>query len=383
MSDAVERVVRDLIRNNQLSRARAVLSLFQDEYPHLLLELEAASGNWRMVSKIYERLSDQRKEEYKTLYKTALERVKTDYTEDVKEAFEEVSKSNFEGGMAILEGVSKAYPELAEAIALKLELARRKKDKARAKVYEDALKKIDASHPLLIVKPEKTSHFASFDILLLVAIVATLAVALTGVFLNLSQTNRITGMKSEILELKGRIETLDNSVTDVKKTLSSLDQLSVIAQKVDQTNQELSDSFGKVLQMIESIKVNDSQELKALKEEITKLILTSASTKTKSTLVLSKDLNTELTRSLWLFGYRLYRSGYYQDAYNVLDNVVDILKGVELYFKDDAFYYMALSAHEMGDLATSKELFEEFVKEYPDSEYAPHAKYFLTKMSGR
>jgi len=194
LSDAVERVVRDLIRNNQLSRARAVLSLFQDEYPHLLLELEAASGNWRMVSKIYERLSDQRKEEYKTLYKTAVERVKTDYTEDVKEAFEEVSKSNFEGGMAILEGVSKAYPELAEAIALKLELARRKKDKARAKVYEDALKKIDASHPLLIFKPEKTSQFASFDILLLVAIIATLAVALTGVFLNLSQTNRITGM---------------------------------------------------------------------------------------------------------------------------------------------------------------------------------------------
>ncbi|MEJ5229887.1 MAG: hypothetical protein WHT65_07780, partial [Pseudothermotoga sp.] len=102
MNDVVERVVRDLIRNNQLSRARAVLSLFQDEYPHLLLELEAASGNWRMVPKIYEKLSDERKEEYKTLYKTAVERVKADYVDDVKEAFEEISKNNFEGGMAIL-----------------------------------------------------------------------------------------------------------------------------------------------------------------------------------------------------------------------------------------------------------------------------------------
>lgn len=379
MSDVIERVVRDLIRNNQLSRARAVLSLFQDEYQHLLLELEAASGNWKMVSKIYEKLSDQRKEEYKTLYKTAVERVKADYAEDVKEAFEEISKNNLEGGMAILEGVSKAYPELAEAIALKLELARRKKDKARAKIYEEALKRIDASHPLLISKPEQVSKLAGLDVVLLVAIIATLGVALTGVFLSFSQSGKITGMKTEISELRSYVKNLDTSVADVKKALSSLEKLSVLEQKIDQTNQELSTSFDKVLQMIESVKVNDSQELRTLKDEITKLLLTNASTQTKSALTLSKNLNLELTRSLWLFGYRLYKAEYYQDAYNVLSNVVDILKDTDSYFKDDASYYMALSMYESGNVAKAKNLFEQFIKNYPNSEYVPHAKYFLQK----
>ncbi len=380
MSDIVERVVRDLIRNNQLSRARAVLSLFQDEYPHLLLELEAACGNWKMVSKLYERLSDQRKEEYKTMYKTAVERVKADYTEDVKEALEEISKNNFEGGMAILEGVSKAYPELAEAIALKLELARRKKDKARAKVYEEALKKIDASHPLLISKPEKVSKSYGWDIVLLIAIIATLCVALTDVFLNLSQNSRITGMKTDIGELRNRIENLDSSVLEVKKALSNLEKLSILEQKIDQTNQEFSSSFEKLLQMVDSIKISDSQELKALKDTITGLL---SSMNTRSTLTLSRNLNMELTKSLWLFGYRLYRAGYYQDAYKVLNNVTEILKDTDSYFKDDAFYYMALSAYESGDLATGKKLFEEFVRSYPDSEYTPHARYFLAKLNGR
>ncbi|MFN4189617.1 MAG: tetratricopeptide repeat protein [Pseudothermotoga sp.] len=379
MSDVIERVVRDLIRNNQLSRARAVLSLFQDEYPHLLVELEAASGNWKMVSKLYERLSDQRKEEYKTLYKTAVERVKADYTEDVKEAFEEISKSNFEGGMAILEGVSKAYPELAEAIALKLELARRKKDKARAKIYEEALKRIDASHPLLISKPEQVSKFASVDIILLVAIIATLGVALMGVFLTFSQSGRITGVKDQVAELRNHIENLDTSVSDLKKVLSNLERLSVLEQKVDQTSQELSASFDRLLQTIESIKLSDFQELRALKDDITKLLLTSANAQTRSTLTLSKNLDLELTKSLWLFGYRLYKAQYYQDSYNVLNNVVNILKDTDIYFKDDAFYYMALSMYESGDTAKAKKLFEEFVKDYPSSEYVPHAKYFLQK----
>lgn len=383
MSDVVERVVRDLIRNNQLSRARAVLSLFQDEYPHLLLELEAASGNWKMVSKLYERLSDQRKEEYKTLYKTAVDRVKADYAEDVKEAFEEISKSNFEGGMAILEGVSKAYPELAEAIALKLELARRKKDKARAKVYEEALRRIDASHPLLISKPEHVSKFAKLDMILLVAIIVTLGVSLMGVFLNLSQSNKTTAVKTEVAELKSQIQNLDTSVSDLKKALSNLERLSVLERKIDQTGQELSASFEKLLQTIESIQVSDSQELRALKDEITKLLLTSVSTQTRPALTLSKNLDMELTKTLWLLGYRLYRAQYYQDAYNLLNNVVNILADTEVYFKDDAFYYMALTAYESGDIATAKKLFEEFVKNYPKSEYVQHAKIFLARINGR
>ncbi len=383
MNDVVERVVRDLIRNNQLSRARAVLSLFQDEYPHLLLELEAASGNWRMVPKIYEKLSDERKEEYKTLYKTAVERVKADYVDDVKEAFEEVSKNNFEGGMAILESISKAYPELSEAIALKLELARRKKDKARAKVYEETLKKIDASHPLLVTKPEKVSKSSNTDIVLLIGILATLALALVGVFLSFSQSSRISGMSTEIAQLKDQFTKLDSSVAEIKNTLMNFERLTSLEEKIDKNSEQISTSAEKILEAIQSVKSTNSEELKTLKEEITKLLVAQVNKQQRLNLVLSKELDAELSRSLWLFGYRLYRSGYYQDAYAILNNVSSILSGTGLYFEDDAYYYMALSAYEVGDMATAKEAFKAFLSIYPNSEYAPHARYFLTKVNGR
>ncbi len=47
--DVIENVVRSLIREGKINRARALLSIFEDEYPHLIMEVEAAAGNWRIV----------------------------------------------------------------------------------------------------------------------------------------------------------------------------------------------------------------------------------------------------------------------------------------------------------------------------------------------
>ncbi|KUK20149.1 tetratricopeptide repeat protein, partial [Pseudothermotoga lettingae] len=143
---------------------------------------------------------------------------------------------------------------------------------------------------------------------------------------------------------------------------------------------ELSQSIDKILLAIESIKEGESQELGSLKEEIIKL-LGEARSKPIS-LELSENLSIDLVRSLWLFGYQLYRSGYYQDAYNVLENVSNILKDTSIYFKDDAFYFMALSSYEVGNIVMASQLFSKFITLYPDSEYVPHAKYFLERMSG-
>jgi len=379
VNDAVERVVRDLIKENMLSRARAVLSLFQDDYPHLLLELEAASGNWKTVLKVYENLSEERKDEYNTLYKTAHERVKTDYSQDVKEAFEEANKNNFEGAMAILESVSKTYPELVEAVALKLELARRKGDKARAKIFENVLKKLDASHPLLIAKSGGASNFVKMDLIVLIAILFTLAISLAGIFQNMAQSSKIDVVESEMQELRTHVKELDLSLRRINESFSNF-EISTLSEKVEQASNELSQSVDKILLAIESIKEGESQELGSLKEEIIKL-LGEARSKPIS-LELSENLSIDLVRSLWLFGYQLYRSGYYQDAYNVLENVSNILKDTSIYFKDDAFYFMALSSYEVGNIVMASQLFSKFITLYPDSEYVPHAKYFLERMSG-
>lgn len=385
MSDAVERLVRDLIRENQLSRARGVLSIFHDDYPHLLLELEAASGNWMAVLKIYERLSEEKKEEYKTLYKTAQERVRENYKEDVKDSFEEMDRSNLEGAMAILEAVSKSYPELVEVVALKLELARRKGDKAREKIFEELLRKLDASHPSLSRRVEGTQK-RSFDLVILVLICATLVFSVVGLLRSGPSKAAIEAVvKEQISPVSEKVERLGEASNRLAESLTSLESkfegMSKTQLELSQGLVELKLSVNDIVARIQSGEQKSDEimnEIRQLSGRIDRLAGTGTANEKAQYSVHSKfDLNT--ARSFWLFGYDLYKRGYYLDAAEILKNLFDQL-GDEVYFKDDVYYYMALSYYSAGKKDEAKKTFEDFLRRYPESLYAPHARYFLSKI---
>ncbi|MEN3008432.1 tetratricopeptide repeat protein [Pseudothermotoga sp.] len=377
MSDAVERLIRELIRENQLSKARGILSIFQDDYPHLMLELEAASGNWMAVLKLYERLSEEKKEEYKTLYKTAQERVKENYKEDIKDSFEEMDRANLEGAMAILESVSKTYPELVEAIALKLELARRKGDKAREKIFEDLLKKLDASHPTLLKKPEGIRKL-SFDMIMLVLISATLIFSILGVLFSGPRKAELSKIFEEKLapiseqtknlneiskQLSMQIGSVESKLQEMTQTDVKLAQdLSVLKSQINGVLSEIESSRQAVLDVINQIKQS--------------LVITSS---TRRTYTLQSEFDADTARSIWLFGYSLYKKGYYLDAAELLKSLLSHLKN-DLYFKDDAHYYMALSYYYAGNNEEAKMAFDSFLKAYPTSQYAGYAKSFLSRI---
>ncbi|MDI6862295.1 MAG: tetratricopeptide repeat protein [Pseudothermotoga sp.] len=386
MSDAVERLVRELIRENQLSRARDVLSIFQEDYPHLLLELEAASGNWIAVLKLYERLSDEKKEEYKTLYKTAQERVREDYREDIKDSLEEIDRTNFEGAMAILESVSKAYPELVEAIALKLELARKKGDKAREKVFEELLKKLDSSHPSLSKKAE-TARRSPVDLITLILVCATLAVSFIG--LMLSGVDRVSigsVVEEKITPLSEKIDKLSvTSNTLTAKTANIESELQGVMRSQNELSQEFSElrlSVNSAITMIQSSEQRNVESMDEIKQTLKRIeqVLNSvgkASEKVEYTLRGKFDIET--ARSIWLFGYNLYRRGYYLDAAEILRNLLDQLSD-DVYFKDDVHYYMALSYYSAGNSDEAKKSFESFLEKYPESVYVVHARNFLNRI---
>ncbi|MCD6551401.1 tetratricopeptide repeat protein, partial [Thermotoga sp.] len=44
------------------------------------------------------------------------------------------------------------------------------------------------------------------------------------------------------------------------------------------------------------------------------------------------------------------------------------------------YYYRALSYYFKGDLSSSRALFEDFIKKFPNSEYADDAEYFLKRL---
>ncbi|MCS7174230.1 tetratricopeptide repeat protein [Pseudothermotoga sp.] len=377
MSDAVERLIRELIRENQLSKARGILSIFQDDYPHLMLELEAASGNWMAVLKLYERLSEEKKEEYKTLYKTAQERVKENYKEDIKDSFEEMDRANLEGAMAILESVSKTYPELVEVIALKLELARRKGDKAREKIFEDLLKKLDASHPTLLKKSEGVRKL-SFDMIMLVLISATLIFSILGVLFSgprkaeLSKIfeEKLAPISEQTKNLNEMSKRLSMQIGSVESKLQEMTQTDV---KLAQDLSVLKSQINGVLSEIESSR----QVVLDAVDQIKQLLITTSSV--RKTYTLQSEFDTDTARSIWLFGYSLYKKGYYLDAAELLKSLLSHLKN-DLYFKDDAHYYMALSYYYAGNNEEAKRAFDSFLKAYPTSQYAGYAKSFLSRI---
>ncbi len=333
MENILERVIRDLIREGYLSRARALLSLFRNEYPYLELELEAASGNWKAVMQIYESLSEERKKEYQTLYKTAKDRFKGDYAEDVIDALQETERNNFEGSIATLEAVSKAYPELVEIVALKLDVARRKKDRERVRIFEEALRKLDPSHPVL-AKREKSAQTSLINLVVLVAVLASVALSLVGLLKPAFDEKRFAELKNEFATVNTKVDNLDQKMISLSVELNN-----VKAQLAGLTNlkkdlEELGNTVARSSKETQEFVYNQSQEL-------VNLLRSFATTSAPATTALAVgDVSVETLRSLWLTGYRLYREGKYSDAFSLLSAVSKALNGKDAYFKDDVSYYM-------------------------------------------
>lgn len=404
MTDVIERIVRDLIRGNMLSRARALLSLFPQEYPHLWIELEASSGNWKRVLELYETLTEEMKEDYKALFKTAQDRVKEDYSEDVKEAFEEILKNNFEGAMAILEGISKMYPELVEGIALKLELARRKKDRARAHNYEEILRKLDPSHPVLVQLSESKPRINSIiSWLNMMIAAATLALVLVLVIAPVGPSQQPDSSLSQEIQiaqttLTSQINSAIGSVrSDIRQVRDDINNLSQTSEKLGTEQSSLKEIINNTMSAVKelentimslsketSVSVNSLEaQIDALSSEIANLRKTEIASEGSVSVQIPRiypDNDTTVLRSMWIFGYNLYRSGKYSEATKVLDSLSSMLENTEVYFKDDCYYYAALSSYMAGFTDEAKSKFDHFKEKFPTSQYVIHAGYFLRKI---
>ncbi len=404
MTDVIERIVRDLIRGNMLSRARALLSLFPQEYPHLWIELEASSGNWKRVVELYETLTEEMKEDYKALFKTAQDRAKEDYSEDVKEAFEEILKNNFEGAMAILEGISKMYPELVEGIALKLELARRKKDRARAHNYEEILRKLDPSHPVLVQLSESKPRINTIiSWLNMMIAAATLALVLVLVIAPIGPSQQPDSSLSQEIQiaqttLTSQINSAIGSVrSDIQQVRDDIDNLSQTSEKLGTEQSSLKEITNNTISAVKelentimslskeaSVSVNSLEsQIEALSSEIANLRKTETASEGSASVQIPQiypDNDTTVLRSMWIFGYNLYRSGKYSEATKVLDSLSSVLENTEVYFKDDCYYYAALSSYMAGFTDEAKSKFDHFKEKFPTSQYVIHASYFLRKI---
>ncbi|WP_041425772.1 tetratricopeptide repeat protein [Pseudothermotoga hypogea] len=152
--------------------------------------------------------------------------------------------------------------------------------------------------------------------------------------------------------------------------------------ELSQEFSELRLSVNSAITMIQSSEQRNVESMDEIKQTLKRIeqVLNSvgkASEKVEYTLRGKFDIET--ARSIWLFGYNLYRRGYYLDAAEILRNLLDQLSD-DVYFKDDVHYYMALSYYSAGNSDEAKKSFESFLEKYPESVYVVHARNFLNRI---
>jgi len=400
--DVIESVIKNMIREGQLSRARALLSLFPGEYPHLEMEIEAASGNWKKVLRIYEDLPDEVKEQYKVLYETAKEKYREDYSQEVKEALREVENRNIRGALSLLENVSKNYPDLVEAVALKYELARRRNDKVRMKRYEEILKKLDPSHPVLIRRGgTPVSLFETVTMILVIAILAINlvlflrppsavdtkeiaravknAVNMEEMEASLSEIRE--GVKDIRVNVGERVPELVADVKNISSRIEILDTVSEIVRRNDETFASFQEDLMDFLNSLDKKLADLGTKIESMKASIsTPGTPTSGTPAAGGPVVTTAPATYDRARVLWFQGYIFYLKGNYDRAIDIFNAAIGILERRTAYYEDDCYYYRALSYYFKGDKDNAKKLFNDFITRFPESDYADDAEYFIKRI---
>jgi len=434
--DIVERIIRSLIKEGKLSRARSLLSIFEEDYPQLVLELEIAAGNYEIALDIYEKLPDKLKMEYRNTMEDIKKAVEArGYRGDFKDAIAEYAKGNYQGTIALLESITRDYPELVEAIALKYETYLKRGDTSKAKEMEEILRRFDASHPALIESKSSGSSVKNFP-LWIMAVAMVVLIVMVSVLIT-KQPN-LSSMKSDIAtEVKTEVEkqlsmqmsTLYDKIENVKKDLEIklekntnktekvFEKLSLIeklqnnlktsietklnyqGEKGEKTLNidEIVSKVDKVLENVDlTLKKLNSLEknIFTVQSSITKLYShvegsPKVSPSLKSVLVPGEMVykpSSELDRAkiYWLAGYIMYLKNQYNDAIDLFNKalkIVDVLYP-HVYFHDDCIYYLGLSYYMEMKYETAEKYFKLLKKKFPDSQYIDDAELFMKSIPG-
>ncbi|MFN3327972.1 MAG: hypothetical protein ACK40U_03830, partial [Fervidobacterium pennivorans] len=161
--DSVERFIRFLISNNELSLARNILEALGKKYNHLLFELEVKAGNYARAVEIFNFMPREQQE----LYIHVVESIEKDVSK-VSEALERILKEfneeNYPIVIAEIQKIKKEFPQVIEIIAMELLTALKRGDKKKIQLLSEILSQLDRTHPVLTqVKKQK-----SFGIIIII-----------------------------------------------------------------------------------------------------------------------------------------------------------------------------------------------------------------------
>ncbi len=283
-TDSVERFIRFLISNNEISLARNILEALGKKYNHLLFELEVKAGNYARAVEIFNFMPREQQE----LYIHVVESIEKDVSK-VSEALEKILKEfneeNYPIVIAEVQRIKKEFPQVIEIIAMELLTALKRGDKKKIQLLSEILSQLDKTHPVLTqVKKQKSFGTFLFPALTLVIFIVVL-VNLVVSFMNFAKSGslQLGRLEKSISNLQGEIEGYTNDITkkyeELSKTLeivkTSLDYISKKLENPTQvSNSDLPKALADQLTLINDKLSGVEREISQLVKNLNKSVLT-------------------------------------------------------------------------------------------------------------
>jgi|GEM_PF-2438469 len=240
-SSLVEKFVRLLLSENEISLARNLLNSLGEEYLHLLLELELKVGNYKRAVEIFNMLPEERRQNYLHLINTA-EQGAQEVVLSLEKVLSNLYNDNYPLAYAELQRLKREFPQVVEVLALEILTSLKRGDKKRARTLAELLKKLDRTHPVL----SKLDERGSLPSLLLpvVAIVVLLIVLLNFlVSLNIywkSPTISFGRLESEVTNVSRNLQVIRDVLAIVERKLTTLEQTT--SESVSKVSPSLADA---------------------------------------------------------------------------------------------------------------------------------------------
>ncbi|AMW32928.1 hypothetical protein SAMN04488510_12119 [Fervidobacterium changbaicum] len=237
-SDAVERFIRFLISNNELSLARNILEALGKKYSHLLFELEVKAGNYTRAVEIFNFMPREKQELYIHVVET-IEKDASTVSEALEKILKEFNEENYPIVIAEVQRIKKEFPQIVEIIAMELLTALKRSDKKKIELLSEILRQLDKTHPVLtqVKKQKSMSGFLLPAVTLAIFVVVLVNLVISVTNFTKSGSLEFDKLERSIASLQGKVE---GYTTDMSKKYEELSKtLELVKTSLDYIDKKL------------------------------------------------------------------------------------------------------------------------------------------------
>lgn len=188
-----------------------------------------------------------------------------------------------------------------------------------------------------------------------------------------SLTKQIATINDSISKLNTQSQTTNTDVSKLSSTVSTLqknlDTLSKDVSSVSKQLDELKKSVD-ILKNTSTATTNTNTQSTTTQQSNTQSTSPNEQTTNGTTVDVQKIIKeTRDLRELFLVGLRFYSNGQYENAITIFSYLEVQLDGIEVYFKEDVYYYEIKSYLNLNNVTNATKKYQDYKKKYPNGQY--------------